>query len=421
MLTINMKKVDIFFPDEITILAKKRPLLVEGLNKREKRTAIRSEISNDKEIWDKKKYTYCEVDNEIFIYTYEKTHMRDIYPIRKYFIPVFSICRTIIGDEKYTFFANNKKGVFMLFSSQSLIEYISGIKTDQDMVYIISENIKKLYLNGQNNKDYIVYSDKEFDTVETRYFAVEELDTITGLQKSEILRTENKLYTALFGQKHSVGEDGELVPVVKKGIFGIFPALNATATVALIALVVYQQNQNQALQQKTQEAIAAISAQNEQFSKTIKDTQKTIKNDVNKIHSTIEKELKAITEQQQKNTNTISIIESTISSMQERNNALVQLSKEAIERKPNNMENSTPLALPSLAQQESITISPKLKSIGNNFILLEIEGKQHYLFQGQNITVKEHKMEYDKENETVYITRGKERQSFTLDQLRFGA
>jgi hypothetical protein len=416
-----MKKVDIFFPDEITILAKKRPLLVEGLNKREKRTAIRSEISNDKEIWDKKKYTYCEVDNEIFIYTYEKTHMRDIYPIRKYFIPVFSICRTIIGDEKYTFFANNKKGVFMLFSSQSLIEYISGIKTDQDMVYIISENIKKLYLNGQNNKDYIVYSDKEFDTVETRYFAVEELDTITGLQKSEILRTENKLYTALFGQKHSVGEDGELVPVVKKGIFGIFPALNATATVALIALVVYQQNQNQALQQKTQEAIAAISAQNEQFSKTIKDTQKTIKNDVNKIHSTIEKELKAITEQQQKNTNTISIIESTISSMQERNNALVQLSKEAIERKPNNMENSTPLALPSLAQQESITISPKLKSIGNNFILLEIEGKQHYLFQGQNITVKEHKMEYDKENETVYITRGKERQSFTLDQLRFGA
>lgn len=416
-----MKKVDIFFPDEITILAKKRPLLVEGLNKREKRTAIRSEISNDKEIWDKKKYTYCEVDNEIFIYTYEKTHMRDIYPIRKYFIPVFSICRTIIGDEKYTFFANNKKGVFMLFSSQSLIEYISGIKTDQDMVYIISENIKKLYLNGQNNKDYIVYSDKEFDTVETRYFAVEELDTITGLQKSEILRTENKLYTALFGQKHSVGEDGELVPVVKKGIFGIFPALNATATVALIALVVYQQNQNQALQQKTQEAIAAISAQNEQFSKTIKDTQKTIKNDVNKIHSTIEKELKAITEQQQKNTNTISIIESTISSMQERNNALVKLSKEAIERKPNNMENSTPLALPSLAQQESITISPKLKSIGNNFILLEIEGKQHYLFQGQNITVKEHKMEYDKENETVYITRGKERQSFTLDQLRFGA
>lgn len=421
MLTINMKKVDIFFPDEITILAKKRPLLVEGLNKREKRTAIRSEISNDKEIWDKKKYTYCEVDNEIFIYTYEKTHMRDIYPIRKYFIPVFSICRTIIGDEKYTFFANNKKGVFMLFSSQSLIEYISGIKTDQDMVYIISENIKKLYLNGQNNKDYIVYSDKEFDTVETRYFAVEELDTITGLQKSEILRTENKLYTALFGQKHSVGEDGELVPVVKKGIFGIFPALNATATVALIALVVYQQNQNQALQQKTQEAIAAISAQNEQFSKTIKDTQKTIKNDVNKIHSTIEKELKAITEQQQKNTNTISIIESTISSMQERNNALVKLSKEAIERKPNNMENSTPLALPSLAQQESITISPKLKSIGNNFILLEIEGKQHYLFQGQNITVQEHKIEYDKENETVYITRGKERQSFTLDQLRFGA
>lgn len=416
-----MKKVDIFFPDEITILAKKRPLLVEGLNKREKRTAIRSEISNDKEIWDKEKYTYCEVDNEIFIYTYEKTHMRDIYPIRKYLIPVFSICRTIIGDEKYTFFANNKKGVFMLFSSQSLIEYISGIKTDQDMVYIISENIKKLYLNGQNNKDYIVYSDKEFDTVETRYFAVEELDTITGLQKSEILRTENKLYTALFGQKHSVGEDGELVPVVKKGIFGIFPALNATATVALIALVVYQQNQNQALQQKTQEAIAAISAQNEQFSKTIKDTQKTIKNDVNKIHSTIEKELKAITEQQQKNTNTISIIESTISSMQERNNALVKLSKEAIERKPNNMENSTPLALPSLAQQESITISPKLKSIGNNFILLEIEGKQHYLFQGQNITVQEHKIEYDKENETVYITRGKERQSFTLDQLRFGA
>lgn len=416
-----MKKVDIFFPDEITILAKKRPLLVEGLNKREKRTAIRSEISNDKEIWDKEKYTYCEVDNEIFIYTYEKTHMRDIYPIRKYLIPVFSICRTIIGDEKYTFFANNKKGVFMLFSSQSLIEYISGIKTDQDMVYIISENIKKLYLNGQNNKDYIVYSDKEFDTVETRYFAVEELDTITGLQKSEILRTENKLYTALFGQKHSVGEDGELVPVVKKGIFGIFPALNATATVALIALVVYQQNQNQALQQKTQEAIAAISAQNEQFSKTIKDTQKTIKNDVNKIHSTIEKELKAITEQQQKNTNTISIIESTISSMQERNNALVKLSKEAIERKPNNTENSTPLALPSLAQQESITISPKLKSIGNNFILLEIEGKQYYLFQGQNITVQEHKMEYDKENETVYITRGKERQSFTLDQLRFGA